>query len=479
MLEQLQLIPTLRARWRQVVLVWAAVVAAAVAVSLALPPRYEATAALVVELSSPDPTSAQVQARPGESVSTHIATQVDIIRSEEVALRALRSLGLQRQPEWLHRWRETTDGRGDFESWLAQELLRKLAVRPSRDSNFVRLSYTSPDPGFSAAVANAFVKSYMETTLQMQVVPARQFNVFFEERARPLKQALEQAKARLSAYEKQHGLLVTEDRDVESGRLAELTSQLVMLQDELTNTANRRRQAAAAPTNIQELRGDPEVASLAAELAAQERRLTELRSGLGEQHPGVIEARESVGKLRSRIDASMRRAATSFEVPWKVAQARLAEVRAEIDRQRAVVLKRKSQRDAAASLLRDVENAQKAYDAVLNRASETALAAAKTTQTNVSVLKSATPPPSPWPLLWLNLSVASLLGLLLGVAKAVLAERRDRRLRTVEDVTRWLQQPVLLALPDGYARRSEGERRSVEKQQRLVRVHRRLLPAPR
>ncbi len=478
MLEQLQLIPTLRARWLQVLLVWAGIVAAALALSLALPTPYRAAAEVVV-VTGADPTALQAQLRPTDSIPAYMATQADIVRSEAVALRVLRDLGLEKQPEWLDKWHHATEGRGNFESWLAGQLLRKLAVQPSRESNVLRLTYTSPDPDFSAAVANAFVKAYIETTVQMQVVPARQFNVFFEERARPLRDALESAKARLSAYEKEHGLILNDERDVESTRLAELTSQRVALEDELAGAANRRRQAAAAPTSIQELRGDPEVASLAGELANQERRLTEFRSGLGEKHPAVIEVRESVAKLRGRIEASMRRGAASYEVPWKVAQARLAEVRAAIDHQRAVVLQRKSQRDAAAALLRDVHNAQTAYDAVLSRASETALASAKTTQPNISVLKSATPPPSPWPLLPVNVAIAAVLGLLLGVAHALFAERRDRRLRTAEDVTRWLQQPMLLMLPDGYARRSEGERRSVEKQQRLVRVHRRLLPAPR
>jgi succinoglycan biosynthesis transport protein ExoP len=162
------------------------------------------------------------------------------------------------------------------------------------------------------------------------------------------------------------------------------------------------------------------------------------------------------------------RAAESLGAPSKVIEARLAEVRSAIDRQRAIVLKRKSQRDAAGALLRDVENAEKAYSAVLTRASETALESANTTQTNVSVIKSATPPVWSPSTLIRNLMVAMLLGLLLGIARAVLAERRDRRVRTIEDVTHRLRQPLLLALPDGLARGGEGARRSEQTRQRLV-----------
>jgi chain length determinant protein EpsF len=468
LVQQVPLIPALRARWRAVLVTWLAIVAVVGAVTLALPPRYEATASVVAELSGTDPIGGQAVMRPSTMTSSYIATQADIIQSEQVARSALRSLGLHQSEEWRARWQKATGGERDFEAWVAAGLLRKLAVKPSRDSNVLHLSYTSSDPELSAAVANAFVKAYMDATLQMQVRPAQQFNVFFEERAKPLRQALEEAKNRLSAYEKQHGLLVTDERgDVESARLAELTSQLVTLEDELADAANRRRQAASSPALMRELRRDPEVVALTAELARHEARLSELRSGFGEKHPGVIEARQAVKALEQRIDSSMRRAAQGMEAPVRVNQARLAEVRAAIERQRKVVLERKARRDAAAALVRDVENAQRAYDAVLTRASQTAMEKENTTQTNISILKAATVPPQS-PLLILNLAVAAVLGLLLGVARALFAEKRDRRLRTLEDVTERLQQTLLLALPDANAQRGRSARRSEQTRQRLV-----------
>jgi succinoglycan biosynthesis transport protein ExoP len=156
-----------------------------------------------------------------------------------------------------------------------------------------------------------------------------------------------------------------------------------------------------------------------------------------------------------------------------VLDARLAEVRGQIARQRALVLQRKSERDAAAGLLRDVQNAEKAYAAVLSRASQTALEGANTAQTTVSVLKSATPPLWSPASLVRNLIVVALLGLLLGITRALLAEWRDRRLRTVEDVVIGLQQPLILALPDAIARRNEGAWRAEQTRRRLVSPRRR------
>src|SRR5688572_2178203 len=280
----------LKARWRRILLTFLVVVAAVMALTLALPPRYEATASLTVDMNGgTDALGTRPLYRPAGTVSTHVATQADILRSEEVALRALRSLKLHESQEWRDKWQRATEGQGSFEAWLAAALLRKLDVEPSRDSNVITLSYTSPDSDFSAAVANAFVDAFIETTLQMQTVPARRFNAFFEERAKPLRAALDQARARLSAYEKEHGVTVGDEPDVEMARLAELTSQLVGLQDAAAEAASLRKQARAAPASMREVRNDPEVAVLTGELVRLEGQLADLKSEFGEKHHAVIQ----------------------------------------------------------------------------------------------------------------------------------------------------------------------------------------------
>lgn len=445
-----ELLLVLRARWRTVAVTWLAIVAAALAVSLALPARYEATATLLVDMNGPDPLAGQGVFRPAGSLSTHMATQVDIMKSEEVAIGALRIAGLDRDAKWREKWQSKTGGQGNYEAWLAGRILRNVDVRPSRDSNVMTIGYTSDDPELSASMANAFVRAYVEESLRMRVDPARQFNAFFGERAKALREQLDSAKARLSQYEKQHGVLLGED-DSESARLAELNTQLVTLQDAVAEAANARKQAGAAPGDMREVRNDPEVAALTAESVRLEGQLADLRTQFGEQHHGIIAVRQSLADVKKRLDAAMRRAVGSFEAALKVNQARLAETQAAVERQRALVQKRKSQRDAAAALVRDVESAQRAYDAVLSRASQTALESANTTQTSVAVLKTATPPLWSPMFLALNVSVAALLGLLLGIWRALAAEGRDRRVRSIADITERLQQPLLLSLPNGAA----------------------------
>lgn len=441
-----QFLSILGARWKASLAVLLFVVCAAVAVSLILPKKYTASASVMLDVRSPDPVAGMVLA--GMMTPAYMATQVDLMSSERVARRAIQSLKLNESAQTRDQWIEATGGQGDFEAWLSDALLQSLDIKPSRESNVITISYTSPDPNFSAALANAFMQAYIDTSLELRVDPARQYSGFFEKRAKELRDEVEAAQARLSAYQRSKGLIATDERlDVENARLAELSSQLVMLQALAAESGGRQAQAGTRPEQMQEVMNNPLVASLSADLAREETRLKELTSRLGEKHPQVVEARARLDELHSRLDTAMKRASGSVSVNNSVNQSRVAQVRSELAAQRAKVLQLKSLRDEAAVLQRDVENAQRAYDSMTQRATQSGVES-QNTQTNISVIKRASPPAeASSPNLRRNILVALFVGVLLAVGAALGIEIVDRRLRTSSDVLTELKQPLLVVLP--------------------------------
>src|SRR5690242_7757991 len=123
-----QMLIVLRARWLSALFVLGTVVAAVVVVSLLLPKRYTATASAVLDVKSPDPIAGMVL--PGMTVSGYMATQVDVLRSERVAVRALQSLGMFDDAAQRANWQRATGGQGDFRAWLADAVLADLEVKP-------------------------------------------------------------------------------------------------------------------------------------------------------------------------------------------------------------------------------------------------------------------------------------------------------------------------------------------------------------
>lgn len=441
-----QFFSILAARWKASLVVLLAVVGLAVAVSLLLPKKYTAIASVMLDVRSPDPVAGMVLA--GMMTPAYMATQVDLMSSERVARRAIQSLKLNQSTQMREQWIETTGGKGDFEAWLSDVLLQSLDIKPSRESNVISISYVSPDPNFSAALANAFMQAYIDTSLELRVDPARQYSGFFDERAKALRDEVEAAQAKLSAYQRSKGLLATDERlDIENARLSELSSQLVMLQALAAESGGRQAQAGTRPEQMQEVMNNPLVASLSSDVAREETRLKELTSRLGERHPQVVEARARLAELHARLDTAIKRASGSVSVNNSVNQSRVAQVRSELAAQRAKVLQLKSLRDEAAVLQRDVENAQRAYDSISQRATQSGVES-QNTQTNISVIKRATPPATASsPNLQRNTLVALFIGVLLSIGVALGLEVIDRRLRTTADVLTELKQPLLVVLP--------------------------------
>lgn len=444
----------LRARWVSAAAVFFSIVVVVMTASWFFPKNYTATASVLVDVKSPDPVAGVMMH--AMTVPSYMATQADLIQSDRVARRAIDLLGLTQNTELRQQWVDATDGVGDYGAWLASALAKNLDVQPSKDSNVLSISFKSRDPNFSSAVANAYVKGYIDTTLELKTEPARQFNTFFDERAKGLRQELEDAQRRLSEFQKSRGIVANDERlDVENMRLAEISSQVVILEAAAVEAASRQTQAGVTPDRMQEVLNNPVVVSLQADLSRQEARLGELTTRLGEANPQVIEARTMIDEMRRKLQTAVQSASGSVSVTSNVAQQRLGQLRAAREEQRAKVLQLKSSRDELAVLEREVANAQRSYDAVMSRANQTSLES-QVTQTNVSVVKQATPPPKPSsPNLVLNGLLALIGGALLAVGVALLRELMDPRLRTVEDVTQVLKLPMLLVMP----RTSDSSRR--------------------
>lgn len=438
-----QFFSILLARWKVVLGVFLLIVCTALGVSFALPKQYEATSTVVVNVGSPDPVAGMIL--PGSP--NMLLTQMEIVRSERVAQRVVRNLRMTENPATREQWREATGGVGTIEGWLAGALLRNLEVKPAGQSNIMTVSYESVDPKFSTMMTNAFVKAYIDTNLDLRVEPAKQYSSFFDDRAKHLREQLEKAQSRLSEYQKEHGLVATDERlDVEAARLQELSSQLVQIQAQASDSSSREAQANTT-ANISEVLLNPLISGLKADLNRQEARLQELNSRYGANHPQVVEAQASINTLRSRIEAETRRVTSGVSVNNNINRQREAEVRAALEAQRTKLLKMREQRDAATVLVNDVANAQRAYDAVLARLNQTSLES-HTTQTNASVLSEAVEPTSAsFPKIPLIMVLAVGVGMVLAVATAFLLELIDRRMRSFEDVVQLLGLPVLGVVP--------------------------------
>ncbi|UUZ73577.1 hypothetical protein LP415_10755 [Polaromonas sp. P1(28)-8] len=266
------------------------------------------------------------------------------------------------------------------------------------------------------------------------------------------------AQARLSDFQQKAGIVSSDERvDYETTKLSEISSQLTVVQGQTTDSQSKRN---SRGDTVAEVMQSPLVNGLKADIARLEAKVQETSVNLGANHPVRQRAESELASLKSRLASESGRISASIDTAYRVGKDREAELQAAVGAQRARVLMLNKQRDELNVYRRDVEAAQRAYEAVSQSASQTRLQSL-TNQTNVVRLNTATAPANPSsPKLLFNLLIAAFGGTLLGVACALLLELANRRVRSTEDLVQMLDLPVLASISSsGRSRRLPGSGR--------------------
>ncbi len=429
----------LRARYRLALLIAMCSVLLASFLSFMLPRQYTAQTAILVDLRTPDPVAGGALA--GVVAPSYLATQVDIITGDRVAQRVVSMLKLDEKPEQRQRWLAATEGRGSLQAWLAGSLQKRLDVRPARESNVINISYKGSDAQSTAQIANAFAQAYMDTNLALKTEPARIYAEWFDEQAKASRSKLEDAQSRLSDYQQKAGIVTSDERlDYETAKLGAISAQLTGVQVATTDSQSKRN---ARSDSVAEVMDSTLINSLKADIGRMEAKVQESSVNLGPNHPQLQRMQSELVALRQRLVTETRSINASINTAYQVGKDREHELLGAVASQKSRVLKFNKDRDELNVYRRDVEAAQRAYEEVSKNASQTRLQSL-TNQTNVVRLNTAIEPLSPSsPKTILNLLIASFCGTLLGIACVLFLELKNRRVRSVEDITAILELPVL------------------------------------
>ena len=441
-----QFLLILRARKWIVLLALLLTVAVTVVVSALLPKTYKATSTVLLNYKGVDPVTGLTM--PGQLLPGYMATQIDIISSKNVALRVVDGLKLAQSPAVVAQFNEAAQGRGTVRDWLADLLLKKLEIVPSRESSVVEISFKGSDPQFVAAVANAFADEYQKASIQLKVEPMKKATVYFNEQTKLLRDAAEAAQSRLSKYQQETGIVSLDNRlDVESNRLNDLSGQLVLAQGQLAEAQSRQRMAqGGAAAESPDVAANPLIQNLKVSLNMAESKFAEVSQRLDQNHPQYQSAKAELDQLRAALATQTRLTSNSVGNNAQILQQREASIRAALAAQKTKVLELNRTRDELNVLQKDVESAQRAFDATSARLSQTRIEG-QSEQSDVAILNPAVAPIAPsGPKVLLNSLLSIFVGAVLGVGLGLLAEILDRRVRSTSDLNGALGVPVLGAI---------------------------------
>jgi chain length determinant protein EpsF len=431
-----------RGRWRVLVATFLTVVALVVGATLLLPKQYTATASVVADNNKSDPvTPVTLQSDP----QSFMLTQVGILTSDRVTMEAARSLHYE-STDLYHRWENSKHGNLDFTAWFAKLLRKAVRVSGGAEGNIIEISAQWTDAQKSADIANAIAQAYLTTSIALKTQPAQQYAGLFNDRARELRADLQAKQQRLVDFQNEKGIIPTDERiDVESARLAELSTQQVVVQGQRQDSQSRQRQIAGHADSSAEVLQSALIANLKAQVATDEAKQQDLATNLGVNHPEYKRLEAEIVSLRRRIELESNRIAASLHDSTEIVMRREADVNAAVEAQKRRLLELKQSRDQAGLLQNDIVVAQRNLDAVTQRLAQSSLEG-QVEQSNAVLLAAATAPDEPSsPNLPINGVVGVFFGLVLGVGAVLLAELLNGRVRAKEDLEEALEGVPVLA----------------------------------
>jgi uncharacterized protein involved in exopolysaccharide biosynthesis len=188
------------------------------------------------------------------------------------------------------------------------------------------------------------------------------------------------------------------------------------------------------------------IAKLKSDLSDAEAKQADIAGRLGKNHPDYQAAVAEVSSLQSRIRQESNKIASALGSNAQINIRRESDIRLALEEQKKRVLELKHKHDQAAVLENDVTTTQRDLDAVTQRFALSSLES-QAQQTKLVQLTTATEPfepTSPKPLL--NLLAGVILGGILGIAVALVIERKDPRVREDIDLVQLLGVPILVKI---------------------------------
>jgi succinoglycan biosynthesis transport protein ExoP len=454
------------ARRRKWLILGAIAVALALGVGLTLmmTPQYTAKATLEIQRESFNIVRVQgVEPETSTADQEFYQTQYGILESDALAQRVATNLNLfnnqafftlmrsNQATQWFQNGRPIAGASTrELRIQKAGELLSQhLSIAPVRLSRLVHISFSSPDPSFSALVVQAWTRNFIESSLERRFEATSYARRFLETRLEQLRTRLDESERRLVAYATQQGI-VSLPGSTEAGERS-------VVADDLANL-NRARSLATADRVQAESRigrgattetlENPAINGLRQRRAELQGEYSRMMVQFDPEYPPAAAARQQIAALDAAIAREESRIQTSLRGTYQSSVERERQLTERVNALQSGVLDLRRRSIQYNIFSREVDTNRQLYDALLQRYKEIGIAAGVGIN-NISVVDPAQVPVVPSsPKLLLNLLLALMAGLAVGGALALFVEQIDDAIADPSELRSMLDLPILGVVPN-------------------------------
>jgi len=449
-----------RRKWLAL-LIFTAVLAAALSAAFSLPDLYRASATVLVDHQEVSETFV----RP--SVTAELETRIQTIH-QQVTSRArlgglIERLGLYPEMKgWAPPEVIVDRMRRDIE-------LKLQGVETSGRNATIAftLSYNGRDPATVADVANRLVAFYIDENTRSRERQASRTADFLRDQVASVRRDLDEQDRRATDFMNRHSSELPQQLEVNVGALGRLTSSLQMNGERQMRLIERRERLDAERSGIGAAAGATEAGAAEAQLWRLRQDLAALQGKFSETYPDVARTKREITALEAQVAATKRAAGSSgtsakpaaggpdayaaIDAQMKALKDEEAGLRRAIAGYEARVESTPSRQRVIEQLSRGQDTARGRYDTLLKQYEDARIAASLEqgqSGEEFRILDPALPPRNPTApnRLWLSL-LGVVAALVLSVGGIVAAEKLDTTFHSTDDLRNAIPAPVLATIP--------------------------------
>lgn len=471
-------------KWGIISLVLVVTMVAILAV-LAITPIYRAAATLLIEQKGTKVVSIeQVYGLDGAG-SEYLQTQFELLKSRALAERVVRQLNLTTHPEFDPRQQPeplidisgllanfnfskmvpaTMPGdledpevltEADIFDQVTREFMERTTIEPQGKSQLVKVQVDMADAHTAAiaanALANGFIESQLEATMDMSMTATNWMN----SRLGELRTKLKDSEDRLQAFREAENLV-----DVD-GVATISAAELTLTGDRMIDARRQRAEAESQYRQVQAMRGGgwerlatipavlghPLIQQFKAEQAKAQAKVEELSKRYGPRHPAMTGAQSELSAASGSLRGQVEQIVAGIERNYQLAMANENSLQASFNANKSQIQDISRKEFQLRELQREVDGNRALYDTFMTRLKETA-ATADLESANARVVDPATVPSDPIkPKKALIVAIAALLALFAGVGLTLLLDALNNTFKSTEEIENRLNIPVLGILP--------------------------------
>jgi polysaccharide biosynthesis transport protein len=332
---------------------------------------------------------------------------------------------------------------------FASKIDRDLMVDLVRDTRAIKISYTHTNPEVAAAVANGVAKSFMDLSFNTQTQQFTNTSDWLKTSTRELLANVEKAEQDLANYTREHGIFSTEGKEtLTTDKLTRLHDQATRAQtDRILKESLYQEVKAGRGAQLPEAFADTRIAALQSKQGELQTQMSQLTVRYGPKNPRVEEVKQQIASLQEQIDSGHKALEEKLKGEYDRAVRDEQALNAALAQAKVEAVKQNQDAIEYNVLKSNVETAKSLYSDFLQKTNQANLEVAQQ-HSNMHVIQPAKAPKAPVaPDRTRTIIIGFVLSLGCGIGLVLFLEYLDNTIKSVEDVSRYVQLPALGVIP--------------------------------